>query len=71
MKEIPDISIIIVSYNVKDLLNKCIESINRFSSEKFSIEIIIVDNNSSDGTVECIKNKFPKVMFPRMPSRNK
>ena len=61
MKEIPDISIIIVSYNVRDLLNKCIESINRFSSEKFSIEIIIVDNNSSDGSVESVKNKFPDV----------
>jgi len=54
----PDVSIIIVSYNVKDFLSACIHSIqNNFSKS----EIIVVDNNSADGTVEAIKNKFPDV----------
>jgi len=46
----PEISIIIVTYNSKKYLGKCLESINKQKS--FSHEIIIVDNFSKDGTVE-------------------
>ena len=54
----PELSIIIVSYNVKDFLSNCIESIqNNFSSA----EIIVVDNNSSDGSIEMLKEKLPLV----------
>jgi O-antigen biosynthesis protein len=56
-----DISIIIVNYNVKEYIIPCIESIYRYSLIKLRIEIIIVDNNSHDGSVELIKNKFPKI----------
>ncbi|HMR00449.1 MAG TPA: glycosyltransferase [Ignavibacteria bacterium] len=53
-----DISVIIVNYNVKELLEQCINSI--FSaSAGLKVEVIIVDNNSFDGSVEFLKNKFP------------
>ncbi|HWA07628.1 MAG TPA: glycosyltransferase [Ignavibacteria bacterium] len=53
-----DISVIIVNYNVKELLEQCINSI--FSaSTKLDVEVIIVDNNSFDGSVQYIKEKFP------------
>jgi len=52
------VSIIIVSYNVKEFLERCISSITR-SSEK--VEIIVVDNNSNDGTLEMLKNLYPFV----------
>lgn len=54
-----DLSIIIVSYNTEKLLKECIESIVH-SVEKIEYEIIVVDNNSTDGSVELIQSsKFP------------
>ena len=57
-----DISIVIVNYNVKDFLYQCLDSIY-LSSSKLSIEIIVVDNNSSDGSVEFLRPIFPNVNF--------
>ena len=53
------LSIIIVNYNVKFFLEQCINSI-KTGSKGLKIEIIIVDNNSTDGSVNMIKNEFPK-----------
>lgn len=53
-----DISVIIVSYNVKELLAQCINSILS-SSKNLKVEIIVVDNNSFDGSINHIKSKFP------------
>lgn len=54
------VSIIILSYNTRDLLKKCLESI--FNNLKdLGIEIIVVDNASSDGSVQMVKNDFKKV----------
>lgn len=52
------VSIVIVSYNVKDFLERCIASITR-SSEK--VEVIVVDNNSNDGSLEMLKSLYPDV----------
>lgn len=52
-----EISIVIVSYNVSAYLEKCLNSI--FRNEKdLSFEIFIVDNNSSDNTIDMLNNKF-------------
>jgi len=56
----PKLSIIIVSWNCLSYLQKCLESILS-SSVSFPLEIIIVDNGSSDGTVEAIKLAYPQV----------
>ena len=56
-----DISIIIVNYNVKDFIIPCINSILKNSPTNLSIEIIVIDNNSNDRSVESIKNLFPKI----------
>ncbi len=53
-----DISVIIVNYNVKELLEQCIKSIFA-ASGKLSVEVIVVDNNSFDGSAEFIRQKFP------------
>ncbi len=55
------LSIIIVSWNVKSVLSDCIESIEENpASEPF--EVVLVDNASSDKTVEFVRNKFPYVV---------
>lgn len=56
------LSVIIVSYNVKYYLEQCLESVVR-SSCGINTEIIVVDNNSSDGTVEYLTPKFRDVLF--------
>lgn len=59
-----DISIIIVSFNTKDLLQKCLESItNSLKRLPYNSEVIVVDNNSHDGSKEIIKNEFPDVII--------
>lgn len=54
------LSIIIVSWNTKDLLDKCLESIYK-NKNNIDLEIFVVDNNSSDQTVEMIKDKYQQV----------
>jgi len=56
-----DISIIIVSWNTRDLLKKCIKSILKHTQKKIKFEIIVVDNASQDGTVEMLWREFPEV----------
>jgi len=56
-----DLSIIIVSYNTKDFIKECLKSI-RITSKGFIYEIIVVDNVSSDGTSQMVKEEFPDVI---------
>ena len=54
-----DLSIVIVSWNVKDLLIACLESV--FAACKaLNVEIIVVDNKSSENTVTEIESRFPR-----------
>ena len=55
-----DLSVIIVNYNVKEFLKNSLESIRK-SSADLNVETIVVDNASSDGSVEEISEKYPEV----------
>lgn len=55
-----DLSIIIVSYNTKEFLQKCLQSVFE-GSKDMSLEVIVVDNASIDNSVEMVKKEFPKV----------
>jgi len=59
-----DLSIVIVSYNVKNLLKECLESIYR-TTKQIQFEVYIVDNHSSDGTIQMIQRDFPTVKLIR------
>lgn len=61
-----DLSIIIVSYNVKYYLEQCLRSI--FASKgHLDIEAFVVDNNSSDDSVAYLQPRFPEVHFIANP----
>lgn len=55
-----DLSIIIVSWNVADLLRDCLTSIYA-NQRDLNLEVIVVDSASSDDTVEMIRQHFPQV----------
>ncbi|MDD5251269.1 MAG: glycosyltransferase family 2 protein [Patescibacteria group bacterium] len=55
-----DLSIIIVNWNVRDLLDRCLASIFRLT-KGIVFEVIVVDNASGDGSVAMIKEKYPLV----------
>ena len=57
-----DVSIIIVNYNTKDLTIQCIESIKKHTKD-IQYEVIVVDNNSTDGSVTAIRRKFENIII--------
>lgn len=59
MKKKELISIIIVNWNGKKWLSRCLNSLHRQSYKNF--EIIFVDNNSSDNSISFVKKKYPKI----------
>ena len=62
----PQISIIIVNWKVRPLLEKCLESILA-DTESFSKEIFVVDNDSRDGTPEMIMADYHQVTMIALP----
>lgn len=55
-----DVSIIIVSWNVRELLGTCLSSIYRsLASSTIQAEVIVVDNNSHDGSAKMVAQDFP------------
>jgi hypothetical protein len=58
-----DLSIIIPSYNTKDLLDRCLASIFRtMDKTSVSFEVIVVDNKSTDGSIELLNKKYDQVI---------
>lgn len=55
-----DVSIIIVNLNSRQLLADCLTSIYEHTRE-LTFEVIVVDNASSDGSVEMVNTQFPQV----------
>ena len=56
-----DISVIIVNWNTKELLRNCLNSVYK-TVRGLSLEIIVVDNASSDGSIEMLEKEFPSVI---------
>jgi GT2 family glycosyltransferase len=56
-----DLSVIIVTHNTRDMTMECIESVFNESS-KITVEVILVDNASRDGSVDAVKERFPQVL---------
>lgn len=54
------LSIIIVNYNVKHFIEQCLHSVYK-SLKSIEAEVFVVDNNSIDGSIALIQEKFPQV----------
>lgn len=61
-----DISVILVSYNTKDMTRDCLNSVYKFTKD-IEFEVYVVDNNSHDGSVEMIEQEFPQVKLIKNP----
>lgn len=56
----PLISIVIVNYNVRDFLQNCLQSLYK-STVMDKMQVIVVDNNSSDNSIQMVRENFPSV----------
>ena len=66
MKPEVDLSIVIVAWNVRDLVLDCLESI-RDAKLGVGYKVIVVDNGSADGTVEAVQAKYPDTRVLALP----
>ena len=75
----PFVSIVIVNYNCsKNYLSTCLRSLEQINYPKESFEVLIVDNSSTDDSVDFIRKKFPWVRiyildrnYGQMPAVNR
>ena len=58
--EMPELSIIIVNWNSRELLQKCLSSIYD-NTNMLTLELIVVDNASGDGSADMVARRFPQV----------
>jgi GT2 family glycosyltransferase len=63
---VPAISILIVSFNTKDVLRECLESV-QVASRDLAVETIVVDNCSRDGSAAMVRQEFPWVKVIESP----
>jgi GT2 family glycosyltransferase len=60
-----DVFVVIVSYNVEQLLRDCLQSV--FASDGVRTEVVVVDNHSSDGSVQMVRDEFPQARLIASP----
>lgn len=61
-----DVSILIVAWNVRDLLAQCLRSVYT-ETKGIDFEVIYVDNGSADGSVEMVRKEFPQARIIANP----
>ena len=61
----PFVSVIVVNYNGKHFLKRCLESLAAQTYPEDRREVILVDNGSSDGSAEYVREQFPWVRVIR------
>jgi N-acetylglucosaminyl-diphospho-decaprenol L-rhamnosyltransferase len=63
-----ELAVIVVSYNSREWLGPCLSSVLAHSGE-IELDIVVVDNQSSDGSAELVEREFPQVRVIRGPNR--
>src|SRR5258706_13762263 len=57
----PRVSVIVVNYNGRHHLAECLRTLARQTLPPHQFEVILVDNGSADGSVEFVRQQFPRV----------
>ncbi|MCS7002729.1 MAG: glycosyltransferase, partial [Dehalococcoidia bacterium] len=60
-----DIAVVIVSWNVRELLARCLDSLIDRADQP--AEIVVVDNGSTDGSPEMTRRRYPNVALIELP----
>src|SRR5918997_5297138 len=59
-----DLGIVIVSWNVRDLLRRCLHSIDEsLRDSHIAYRVVVVDNASNDGTAAMVREHYPHVLL--------
>ncbi|MBN2470198.1 MAG: glycosyltransferase family 2 protein [Anaerolineae bacterium] len=58
----PDLSIVIVNYNTREPLRRCLESIQQFHGD-LAVEVVVVDNGSKDGSPAMVREVMPEAVL--------
>lgn len=66
-KNIPKVTVVIVNYNTKEFLSRCINNLYVKGGYK-NLDIVVIDNSSTDGSYEMVKKDFPKVKSYQFPN---
>ena len=61
MNKKPHIKILILNWNGNSIISRCLDSINNTKYPNYSIDVI--DNGSTDDSIEIIKNNYPDIML--------
>lgn len=59
MSETPRLSILVISYNTREMTLECLRSV--YAETQTPFEVIVVDNASSDGSAQAIADEFPDI----------
>jgi hypothetical protein len=65
------LAIVVVSYNVRDLLQRCLQSIRAsaaHAADRLAVTTVVVDNASQDGSAELVATEFPEVALIALES---
>jgi GT2 family glycosyltransferase len=65
MSDAPDVSVVIPSWNTRELLDACLRSLARPERAAPRLEVIVVDNGSADGSADHVARAFPGVVLVR------
>src|SRR5262245_12343792 len=61
ISEHPDLSVIIVNWNSRDYLRRCLQTV--FAETGLTLQVLVIDNASYDGSREMVAAEFPQVHF--------
>src|SRR5688572_4088975 len=61
---VPEVSVCIANWNCRELLRACLRSLLR-APQDVSLEVVVVDNASSDGAAEMVAQEFPEARLVR------
>lgn len=61
-----DVSVVIVSYNTRDMILRCLDSLERSRTDDVKFEVVVVDNASHDGSADAVATAFPAVRLVRL-----